>query len=357
MVHKQKKLDLKGQIEIVSKKPYSGSGPRGIDVYTRLLSEHLSHLLPHDHLRLSRDVPSHRPADLIHYTFFDLYFLTLWAKLKKGTPFIVTVHDLIPLRFPAHFPSGLRGKFKYFLQRAAIRRAAGLITDSLASKKDIVSYLHYPADRIHVIPLAAGSTTATAALTRVVAKEYRLPPRYLLYVGDINWNKNVPGLIHAYSQLTAPDLPLVLVGKAFVGSAHTPELAAINQAIAASPNRDSIIKLGFVPSHHLSAIYRGATLYIQPSWYEGFGFPLLEALSQGTPVLSSDQGSLPEVGGAHVHYFNPHEPASLPTMLKKLLRDQALLTQHVDSGLLWVKNFSWKKVAQQTAQVYEKYLS
>lgn len=355
MVHKQKSVLFKGKVEIIGKSPYAGSGPRGIDVYTRMLGEHISKTLPHESLIVSKDQSSGRPVNLVHYTFFDPFFLTLWGKVPKGTPYLVTVHDLIPLRFPEHFPSGLRGKLKFVFQRLALKKAAAIITDSEASRRDIAHYIKYPEDRIHVVPLAAGSVSATVALGKTIAKEYSLPSSYLLYVGDINWNKNVVGLINAFSKLADNKTALVLVGKAFAGSVMTPELQAINTAIENSPKKQLIKRLGFVPTHHLSAIYKGATLYVQPSWYEGFGFPVIEALSQGTPVLSSKCGSLPEVGGDYAHYFDPRIKNDLFEKLESLLGSTALRTKYHQTGIAWSKQFNWKNVAQRTLSVYEKY--
>lgn len=355
MVHKQKKLDFQGKVEIIGKSPYAGSGPRGIDVYTRKLSEHISKALPHESLIVSRDQKGKVPVNLVHYTFFDPFFLTLWGKVPKNTPYVVTVHDLIPLRFPEHFPSGLRGKLKYQLQKIALKRAAAIITDSESSKTDIAKYIVYPKDRIHVVPLAAGSVSATVALGKTIAKEYNLPSSYILYVGDINWNKNVVGLINAFSKIKDNKTALVLVGKAFTGSVTTSELRAIDNAIEHSPKKQLIKKLGFLPTHHLSAIYKGAILYIQPSWYEGFGFPVIEALSQGTPVLSSNCGSLPEVGGEYVHYFDPNDQDDLIDKLQVLLANNMLRTKYHEAGITWSKKFNWKNVAEETLRVYEKY--
>lgn len=355
MVQKQKSHAFKGKVEIIGKSPYAGSGPRGIDVYTRRLSEHISKALPHESLIVSRDQTSSRPVNLVHYTFFDPFFLTLWRKVPRSTPYIVTVHDLIPLRFPEHFPSGIRGKIKYQLQKIALKKSAAIITDSEASRKDIAKYIGYPEDQIHVVPLAAGSVSATVALGKTIAKEYNLPSSYILYVGDINWNKNVVGLINAFSKIKDNSAALVLVGKAFTGRVMTPELQVINEAIKNSPKQQLIKKLGFLPTHHLSAIYKGATLYVQPSWYEGFGFPVIEALSQGTPVLSSNQGSLPEVGGEYAHYFDPNKKNDLTEKLESLLSNTALRTKYHESGIAWSKQFNWKNVAKDTLSVYEKY--
>jgi glycosyltransferase involved in cell wall biosynthesis len=342
-------------IDLVSKTPYAGSGPRGVDVYARNLYNNLSSILGHGKVTLSYDLGANHHADLTHYTFFDPFFLTLWGK-KHTSKFVVTVHDLIPLVFPNHFKIGIRGHLKWLLQRQALRAASAIITDSECSKRDIAKLTGIHSDKIHVVPLSGGHGTTTQNLVKVVRREYKLPAEYLLYVGDINWNKNVPGLIDSFAQLHN-DIHLVLVGKAFASSTDTPEYQAIQDAISRSGKQDRIHILGFVPSHHLLAIYRGAHIYIQPSWYEGFGFPVLEALEQGTPVVSASTGSLPEVGGSYVHYFNPSDKKSLFSLLTDLLKNQNARTQYQESGKKWAHSFSWEKVVKETHAVYEKILS
>lgn len=342
-------------VQLVTKTPYQGSGPRGIDLYARNLYEELSLVYPHDHYLVGALAKERKNINLVHYTFFDPFFLTL----RSGGPVkhcVVTVHDLIPLKFPTHFPAGIKGKLKWIIQRQLLRRVDAIITDSQSSAMDIHSLVGYPTNQIFVVPLAAPHTTITADLARSVQKEYSLPDRYILYVGDINWNKNVPGLIEAFGELKDPSVHLVLVGKAFVKGKGTPEFAAVEQAIANSAKSDQIHLLGFLPSHHLPAIYHQATLYVQPSWYEGFGFPILEAMLQDCPVLSSSKGSLPEVGDKYVHYFNPEVAGELASTLQELMGSSAKRTSRVEGAKKWAKSFTWKKAAQATHEVYEKIL-
>ena len=342
-------------IQLVTKEPYRGSGPRGIDLYARNLYEELSLVYPHDHYLVGPLAKGRAGVKLVHYTFFDPFFLTLHFK-GPVKHCVVTVHDLIPLKFPAHFPAGLKGKFKWLIQKSCLRRVDAIITDSTCSARDIHALVGFPQERIFVVPLAAPHTTITADLARSVRKEYSLPERYILYVGDINWNKNVPSLIQAFATLNNPELHLVLVGKAFVNGQGTPELAAIKQAIAESGRAERIHLLGFLPSHHLPAIYHLASLYVQPSWYEGFGFPLLEAMLQDCPVLSSNQGSLPEVGNKFVHYFDPHNGSELASQLKSLMSNDQKRTSLTQDAKKWAKTFTWKKAATLTHAVYEKIL-
>lgn len=343
------------KIELIGKTPYAGSGPRGIDVYTRLLGEELSKIFKLENITLTKGVPRGN-SDLTHFTYFDPFFLTLWRQSPRHIPYVVTVHDLIPLRFKSHFPSGIRGKIKWLLQKKALQNAAAIITDSKASKDDIIKYVDYPESKVSIVPLAAGHIVATRSLMKSVKVEYALPDRFLLYVGDINWNKNIPGLLKAYGDLK-DDIHLVLVGKAFINAVGIEESTEIEQAVATSGKSHTIHRIGFVPGHHLSAIYRLATLYIQPSWYEGFGFPLLEAMTQGTPVLSSNQGSLSEVGGDCVHYFDPHDHKEFVKKLSQLLSNDSLRTQYINRALMRVKEYSWNKVAKATSLVYESVLN
>ncbi len=339
------------KIQLVAKTPYQGSGPRGVDLYATNLFQELSKKYPHDHYQLTRDQSKAGKGTFIHYTFFDPFFLTL--PLRSPSIRIVTIHDLIPLKFPDHFPSGLRGKLKWQLQKMAVKNTSAIITDSESSARDIEELITYPRERIHIIPLAAPNTTITAELARGIQAEYGLPSRYLLYVGDINWNKNIPGLIRAFGELENKRVHLVLVGKAFVSGKGTKEYREIQQSISESGAMARIHLLGFVPSHHLPALYHQATLYVQPSWYEGFGFPILEALMQECPVLSSCGGSLPEVGGEYAHYFDPTQKRDLIEKLNELLSDSTKRTRHSIGGKIWAKRFSWEKVAETTHQVYE----
>lgn len=361
MAKKQKIKSTSLRVEIVAKVPYGSSGPRGVDVYATSLYNELSSTHSLDKTFLSRGTVSKRAVDIVHYTFFDPFFLTLWGR-KPEAKYIVTVHDLIPLKFPANFPVGIRGRLKWFLQKRALLGASAIITDSTCSKNDISTITGYPVDKIFVVPLAAGHTTVNEKMVRTVRSQYALPSRYILYVGDINWNKNIPGLIRAFGSLGSMDTHLVLVGKAFESSKDTPEYAAIHAAISevAAKNLSpvsNIHMLGFVPSHHLPAIYRGATLYVQPSWYEGFGFPVLEAMEQATPVVSASTGSLPEVGGDFAHYFDPAKKGDLAATFKDLLGNKSKREKYLEAGKIWARSFSWERVVAETHAVYEKIIN
>ncbi|MFH2019537.1 MAG: glycosyltransferase family 1 protein [bacterium] len=340
------------QVQISLKPIHPESHVRGVGIYTRELSQALRKNYPQDHYYLA--TVSHHKIDLLHYPYFEPFFLTLG--FFHLHPFIVTIHDLIPLKYPTHCKPGVRGNFKWKIQKLLIKRAAHIITDSSASSVDIQKILSIPPRKISVIPLAPSFLRSTVKINDSVRAEYKLPSRFALYVGDVNWNKNIPGLIREFSRLENNTLHLVLVGKAFTASPPTPELLSIKEAIVKSGVEHKIHILGYVPNHHLPAIYCLATLYIQPSFDEGFGFPLLEAMSSSCPVISSNRGSLPEVGGRAVQYFDPGKPGDLSEKISLLSRSPSLREELIARGHTQLKKYSWDQTAKLTHEVYEKIL-
>lgn len=327
------------------------SNSRGIGVYTRELITALGKKYISD--TILTDLSRAEQPDVIHYPYFDPFFRTL---VVTNIPTVVTIHDLIPLRFPAHFPVGIKGKINWWYQKRAIQKVSHIITDSLSSKNDIIKIVGVDSEKISVVPLGPNHTQKIrATLSKKIATSYSLPKKYLLYVGDINWNKNVTGLIKSFSELEDKSLHLILVGKVFSDKPDIPEYLTITEAIARSRKADKIIQLGFVPSHHLSVLYQLATIYVQPSWYEGFGLPILEAMKFGCPVASSDRGSLSEVGGDAVLYFDPK--TGMTEAIKKLLNSGPLRKELSEKGIQQAKNFTWEKTAILTHAVYEKVLS
>jgi len=328
----------------------TGSKTRGIGVYTRELLGALHKTFPNDVFRPVTHNPYNQNVDLVHYPYFDLFDHTL--PLVQKIPTIITIHDLIPLKFKEYFPVGIRGRINWYLQRLAARRARAIITDSYSSKQDIQRYLHVPASSIHIIPLAPVSNRANARLSTKLRQAYDIPDKYLLYVGDINGNKNIPGLIRALANMKNTDAHLVCVGKVFGDKPNIPEYEAIIAAIKEHNLGSRIHLLGYVPSHHLPVIYRLATIYVQPSWDEGFGLTILEAMKFKTPVVSSNRGSLPEVAGDAAIYFDPGSISEFARVLDVVWQDNTLQESLKLKGVERVKLFSWKKAAELTRQVY-----
>lgn len=332
---------------------HTGHRNRGVGTYTKLLIEALQkYESNHSYHFFTRGQKVPKYAELIHYPYFDPFFVTL--PLFHHKPTVVTVHDLIPLVYPEHFPAGIRGLLKWQVQRWGLRRAARIIAVSEASKRDIVRIAGVSSDAvdaIHSAPAGAYHSVTEKALLATVATKYKLPKRFILYVGDINWNKNIIGLLKAFQKQR--EVKLVLVGKAFVDRS-VPEANGIQASIDALGIRDEVIMPGFVPFEDLPALYSLASVYVQPSFYEGFGLPVLEAMAAGCPVISSHASSLAEIAGPAI-MIDPNNPVDIASRLREGLTMPADKRQTlIQNGMLWAKRFSWEAVAHQTVQSYEK---
>lgn len=325
----------------------SGHAHRGIGTYTRQLQRALQKLSA---IKLS---PLPQPADVIHYPYFD--FFTASLPLLKTKPTIVTIHDAIPLQFPTHYPVGFKGSVALLHQRLALLSVAAVITDSQASKKALVKHLGIPGSKINVVPLAADPELnyQSKDVQESTAKKYRLPAEFILYVGDINYNKNLPMLIAALAELPN-NIQLVLVGKNFK-SQPIPEWEAIALALEKHQVGDRVVMLQNVESTaDLAAIYSQAVAYVQPSLAEGFGLPILEAMQCHCPVVCFNQSSMAEVGGDHAVYPESVSISNLAKAIKTVLTWKAHdRRKWVIQAYSWSQTFSWKKSAEQTAIVYQ----
>lgn len=332
---------------------------RGTGVYTKNLIDALRRFeKKHSYTFFTRtqDIPPH--TDVVHYPFFDPFFLTL--PYAKPYLTVVTVHDLIPLVFPEHFPPGIRGTLKWRLQRASLAKSSSIVTDSNCSKKDIARIMRKSSSWVHVVPLAPSVHYVPIRAESVlndVRRRYHLPATYVLYVGDVNWNKNVSGLLEAWKQVTrklskGSEIKLVLVGSAFTDT-EIPETRVVLQLIDTLGLSKSVIRPGFVRNEDMAAVYSAAACVVLPSWYEGFGFPVLEAFECGVPVVATNRGSVPEIAGP-AKMINPSDPGEIARatieMIKLLPAERALLTK---KGFAWTKQFSWQRVAKETVTVYE----
>jgi glycosyltransferase involved in cell wall biosynthesis len=344
----------------------TGHRYRGIGAYTQNLVKALQSIkLENFSVQLIKQGEIPKDCDVIHYPYFDFFFLTL--PISKPKPTVVTIHDVIPLVFPQHYPPGIRGKTKFQIQKLSLKGTKAVITDSENSKKDIVKHLGFPAKRIHVVHLAPGDefSPLPGSMVRTIRPKYKLPKRFILYVGDVNYNKNIKGLIKAFRQLTistseepklTSEVKLVLVGKAFMDE-ELKETKQIVQLIKSLGLNDKIIRLGWIPQKDLVGIYNLATVYCQPSFYEGFGLPVLEAMSCGCPVVAAKTSSLREICGDAALMVDPYDINDIARGLEMVIDDKKISDMLGKKGLRWVKNFSWERTAKETIEVYKKVLN
>lgn len=332
----------------------SGHAGRGIGAYTRHL---VAALQQRDDIELvtgSYKEQKSRSIDLVHVPYFDLFFATLPS---VASPLVITIHDVIPLQFPHHYPVGFRGRWAHLRQVAKLGKAAQVVTDSETSKQRIVQYLGCPPEKISVVYLAANPMLYPASSNEVSAikRRYNLHAPYVLYVGDINYNKNVPELIKSFRYLPN-DVSLVLVGKNF-REQPIPEWEAIERQLAAVGMMDRVACIPTIPPENaaeLAALYSGAACYVQPSLEEGFGLPVLEALRCGTPVVASNCGAHLEIGGESAWFVDPEAEAIAGGIKAVLGLSQAEKEFVIAAGLEWEKRFTWAKVADEMVRVYTK---
>jgi len=335
----------------------SGHKARGVGIYTKnLVSALETYGRQHAYLYFTGKQPVPQSADIVHYPYFDPFFLTL--PFVKSKPTVVTVHDLIPLVFPDKFPAGMRGSIKWKVQKLSLHGARRIIAGSNSSKNDIARLAGINKeiiDTVYLAPDPAYQLITSQSLLSAARKKYSLPRNYLLYVGDVNWNKNVTGLLRAFTDLRKlsefSQFRLVLAGGAFLDDSLA-ETREINQRISDHVLEKSVIRPGSVSIEDLSCLYSMASVYVQPSFYEGFGLPVLEAMASGCPVVSTNTSSLKEIAGPAIQ-VSP-KPEDLATGIIKMLavdrRAQAARQSE------WVRQFTWKKVAGETLAAYERVL-
>jgi glycosyltransferase involved in cell wall biosynthesis len=285
----------------------------------------------------------------------DLAHTPYWASpLFSRTPTVVTIHDLIPILLPA-YGGGQLGRLYVRLVTLSARRAAHVLTDSHASRRDIVARLHVPASRVEAIHLAAGDhfqpVNDPQALDQARDK-YALPPRYLLYLGGFDVRKNVQSILRAYARLGLANVHLVIAGKLPADdTAFTPHPQRIADELGIS---ERVCLTGWVDEEDKPALYSRAIALVFPSRYEGFGLPPLEAMSCGTPAIVSDRSSLPEIVGEGGICVDPDDLDALSQAMRRLATDTALHDSLRAAALSQSARFSWRNTAQATLAAYER---
>jgi glycosyltransferase involved in cell wall biosynthesis len=281
------------------------------------------------------------PADVFHFPNFIV------PPLREGRA-VVTIHDMSFVRFP-HFAEARNLAYLEARIRDTARRADAIITDSRFSAAEIGSLLGVEAGRLHPIPLgiAADFRRPDDETVRLVRRDLDLDRPYLLTVGTIEPRKNLSFLVRVFEALTGFDGELVLAG--MPGWSCAP----IFERLRRSPSTSNIRYLRYVADAQLPALYAGAEAFVITSHYEGFGFPPLEAMACGTPVVSSAGGSLPEVLGDAARIVDTFDAERWTDALRAVIGG-AERDRLVAAGLRRAAEFTWDATAEQTWAVYEK---
>jgi len=287
--------------------------------------------------------------DVMHFTHFNNPIFYLRTQ-------VVTIHDMTLSYFPGKKMTGLIHRAAYNLSIWAVtRKAKRIIAISENTKKDLQKLLKVPDKKLSVVYEGAAldfkkiTDTKELAATRAT---YKLKNPFILYAGVWRSHKNVLGLIKAYHHLVTEkevEFDLVITGKKNTVYHEIPEL------VKKLKLEKRVHFVGLVPERDLVHLFNLATIYVFPSFYEGFGLPALEAFAVGTPVASSNTSCLPEICGENnAIFFDPYDPKDMADKILHLYNDKDLQATLIKNGTTRLKDFSWDKMAKETLEEYQR---
>jgi len=266
---------------------------------------------------------------------------------------VVTIHDCIHLMFPQYLPNRAAYAYARASMWAAARRSDRILTVSEASKRDILHFFNVKPEKIVVVYNAIDehfSATPSEEQVARIRERYQLDHKFVLYVGNIKPHKNLVRLIEAFSQLrrTHDDLKLLIIGD------EISKLPALRRAVHRNKLHKFVRFLGYLKDDTLTVLYRLASVFVFPSLYEGFGLPPLEAMASGTPVVTSNVSSLPEVTGDAAVLVDPYDVDSIADGMRRILDDPRLAEELRIKGLKRAREFSWERSVEKTQRVYRE---
>jgi glycosyltransferase involved in cell wall biosynthesis len=302
-------------------------------------------------------VRRHR-CDLVHIPHL------FWIPRGLGCPYVLTVHDLLEHMYGSRHASGLRRSLHFYLTRRVLRKAARVIAVSQFTKNEIEKLLSIPDHRIEVVYNAIDERFlhghATQADRELIAQRYLVNYPFILYAGAIRPHKNVVRIIEAFSALKNEllkepekeqqylDLKLIIIGDDL--SSHP----RLRRTVVRSGVQNDVRFLGFVPIDVLRIFYDVAKVFVFPSLYEGFGLPPLEAMAHGTPVVTSNTSSLPEVAGNAALLVNPENVFEIRRGLQRVLLDPILRARMKQLGYEQAQRFSWTNSVSRILEIYRE---
>ncbi len=293
-------------------------------------------------------------VDLLHCTSNTAPFFC-------PVPLVLTLHDIIFLE-----NLGIKGKgtmyqrmgkiYRKYLVPQIVHKCKRIITVSRQEKDRILNRFRLPKERVHAIYNGVGPEyhpiTDEDFLTEV-KMAYGLPERFVLFLGNQDPKKNMEGALEAFGQYADTDDKACLV----VTAIDRPVIDAILEKLGRQRLISKIILPGFAPKAYLPALYSLATVYMYPSLREGFGLPILEAFACGTPVITADTSSMPEVAGDAALLVDPTKPEAIAQAIQQYMMDEALRQEKISMGYERVKDFSWRKMAEEVRTLYHEVLA
>jgi len=305
------------------------------------------------YFELNRILNHHR-CDLLHVPHL------FWKPQSVPCPYVVTVHDLLDHLYKVNSASWIKRTLHFEFTQRVLHHAARIFAVSNFSKKDTERLFHVPGDKIEVIYNAIDDRFrqghATDADRKLIAERYQVTYPFLLYAGRISPHKNVIRIIEAFAALKAElakegrftDLKLIIIGDEL---AKHPDL---RRAVIKTRMQNDVRFLGFVPIGVLRIFYDLAKVFVFPSLYEGFGLPPLEAMAHGTPVVTSNTSSIPEVVGNAAVMVNPENVFEIMHALHRVLCDRLVREKLKARGVLQAQQFSWDNSVRRMLEVYHE---
>jgi glycosyltransferase involved in cell wall biosynthesis len=267
---------------------------------------------------------------------------------------VVTIHDCIHLMFPQYLPNRLAYGYARTSIALAAHRATRVLTVSESSKRDILRFVDAPADKIDVIYNAYDERFAVEPCEEDIVRvreRYQLHDEFVLYAGNVKPHKNLERLIEAFHIVRnrgLDRLKLVLIGD------EISKYAALRRAVHQHQLHRYVRFLGYLPEATLAVMYRLAGVFVFPSLYEGFGLPPLEAMASGTPVVTSNVSSLPEVAGDAAVLVDPYDPTAIADGIHRVLIDEGLRKDLRQKGLARARQFSWEQSVRRVRDIYSE---
>lgn len=290
-----------------------------------------------------------RPALPDALSSMDLVHSPLPAAIPPVGPeqrLVVTVHDLAFRIHPRLFPRQWRMMYRLGLARA-VRSADAIIAVSRHTAEDLLRHSRVDPRKLHVVPLAASLPPSRADVDEVLGR-LKIRGPYILFVGTLEPRKNLVRLVRAYRRIAVRGAPHTLVLAGPIGWRHQ---ALMREIALEGPGEIQLT--GQTAGGDLDALYRGASAFVYPSLYEGFGLPVLEAMARGVPSVVSTASSLPEVAGEAALPVDPRSVAGLAEAMERVVSDRGLATRLREAGLARSGRFSWEETARLTLEVYK----
>jgi glycosyltransferase involved in cell wall biosynthesis len=283
-----------------------------------------------------------RPVDVL------MAYSTLPAFVRCRT--VLLLADIFWMANPQWLPRQIAAP-RTIATRMSVRRADRVVTTTEFSKREIMRYLDVPEERIDIVPHGIRTKFLDGGEPGVieqVRERYRIGGDYVLSINDIHPRKNLVGLLRAWEHArTRADLPhkLVFVGRRLL------EYPEFFTAIECSRYKDDIILPGYIEADDIAPLYRGASLFVYPSFYEGWGLQVHEAMSSGIPVAIANNTTMPEISGGAAAEFDPYDIDDMADAIARVLTDAGLREQMVRRGLEQVRKYSWTEAARQTLDI------